>query len=372
MKIFLLAAAAGILTLSTAPAEQGPGLQEQYKVGVILPLTGNSANAGAAMQRAIELAFELLPPAARERIKPVYEDDQMLPARSVSAFQKLLADDKIDAAIVFGSGAGMALGPAADERGIIVIALAASSKKVCAGRQYVFNHWMPLESQARKMVNEIARRNYGKIALVSHVQEGIEAIESAFIEALRAGQMEDRLVLKESFAPDTTDYRSFISRAKANGVDGVCVMMMPGGSGVFARQARELGLRAEAFGVEAFENDEEVKAARGALEGSWYVNTDDPGGWFVDRYREKFGGHPGLATANAFDSVNLLAQALMKEGHDNEKIARHLRTLENYPGACGTYSATGDNRFTLPVAVKAIRQGRFEKLVFPQDTGMSW
>ena len=56
--------------------------------------------------------------------------------------------------------------------------------------------------------------------------------------------------------------------------------------------------------------------------------------------------------AMAFDMVQILAKAWAGGARTGPALADHLRELKDYQGALGTYSATGDNRFTLAAVVK--------------------
>ncbi|MEZ4753579.1 MAG: hypothetical protein R3A13_04615 [Bdellovibrionota bacterium] len=115
-------------------------------------------------------------------------------------------------------------------------------------------------------------------------------------------------------------------------------------------------------GVELFEDEHTVKAAGDALLGQWYVNADQAAPKFIALYQATYEEYPGWATANSFDAVNLINQAFTAEAGDPLKMAKHLTELKDFAGAAGVYSATGDNRFTLPAAVKIVQEGGFKKL----------
>lgn len=335
--------------------------ETRYRIGVILPLSGDSASVGEPMRDAVRLAYETLPPEKQNLISITFEDDRMSPSQAVTAFHTLTSVKKINAVVVFGSAMGNAVAPLAEKKGIIAVALVASDSKVWSGRKYVFSHWMPLETQAKAMVSEMIIRNYQKVGMISHEQEGINAIDEVFVSELKQQNVEDRLVVQEKYLMGTNDFKSFIGKARSKEVEGVYVVMLPGAS-VFAKQARSLGLKADFFGVQTFENEAEVKAAEGALLGSWYINAAEPTKEFQQRYQERFSRHPGLGSVNAYDTIQLIAQAVASVGPESAAVAEFLRTVKDYKGAAGTYSATGDGRFTLPVTVKTITEQGFEKL----------
>ena len=144
--------------------------------------------------------------------------------------------------------------------------------------------------------------------------------------------------------------------------DGVIAVLFPGAISSFAKQFRASGIKAELIGIETFEDESEVKASAGALEGAWYVNASDPTETFIWLYKKKFKQHPGWGVANAFDTLNLLVQGVIAGQQTPEQMRDFLRGVKDFSGAAGVYSASGDNRFTLPAALKLIRDGEFLKL----------
>ena len=62
--------------------------------------------------------------------------------------------------------------------------------------------------------------------------------------------------------------------------------------------------------MELFEDENEVKASEGALVGQWYVNADSSTADFEREFQAKYKEFPGLASANAFDTLNIMADAV--------------------------------------------------------------
>ena len=336
--------------------------EEPYKVAAIIPLSGTYSGIGIYVKRGIDLAYESLTPEMRGRIKLYYEDDQLDSKRSISAFNRLAGSERIDAVFVMGSGVGNALAPIAEARKTVMIAVGASDKKFLAGKKFVFTHWVSPEMEARIMIQEIGRRGYRKIGLVSNEQEGIIAFCDALRAELEKAELSGLLVFEQRMPYEERDFRTFIAQARSRNLDGIAVALMPGSLSAFAKQAQGLKLSSELFGFELLEDEHEVKASDGALLGKWYVNIDSAAPDFQKSYRAKFKERPGFGSANGFDALNLIVAALSRAGHDNGKIADYLRTVKDFSGAAGTYSATGDNRFDLPVAVKIVTEDGFEKI----------
>ncbi len=159
------------LAAGFSPAAFGEEVKcsKPLKIGVILPLSGDTATAGVAIRNGTLMAARNL--ANRCKVELVFEDDQLQQSRSVASFYKLTSFDKIDALIVFSSGSGKAIAPLADTAKIPVIAIA-SDAAVSRGKKFTFNHWVTPESQAKLLVPEALRRGYKKIVIVSSEHDG--------------------------------------------------------------------------------------------------------------------------------------------------------------------------------------------------------
>lgn len=336
--------------------------EKKISVGVILPLSGSAASFGEGIRQAIELAYARLPLEKRDRINLVIEDDGFITARSVSAFQKLVSRDNIEIVFVVGSGAGHGVAPIAQSKGIPMIAIGASDSKIVKGRDYAFLHWVAPEFEAKVLVDEIVRRDYKRLSLVTSEQEGQIAIYDAIIKELEEHGIKDRVVLDERYITDEVDFRTYVTKARSNKVDGAIVILLPGTVSLFAKQMRNGGVLSDLIGLEIFEDENEVKASQGALIGQWYVNSDAATDEFVNSYKARYVRSPGLGGANGYDVLNLVADAVYKFGHNMDGVKKYLATIKDYHGATGVYSATGDNRFTLPAAVKIVTKDGFEKL----------
>jgi ABC-type branched-subunit amino acid transport system substrate-binding protein len=218
-----------------------------------------------------------------------------------------------------------------------------------------------------RLAREVVRRGLKRLAFVGTEVTGAIADTDAAIEALKNRGSADEIVYRQNFASDHADFRSAVAVIKQRRPDGVVVVLLPGALSSFARQFRDAKVDAELIGIETFEDEAEVKAARGALQGAWYVNAADSTGTFIADYRLKYNEYPGWGAANAFDTVSLIAKAVSEVGQSSRAIRDYLRTVKNYAGATGVFSASGDNRFTLPAAVKRVTEHGFE-VVTPSAT----
>ena len=359
---FWASAAALLMCILSAAAAPCEGKSRPYRVGVIIPLSGQVASLGHYVRNGVELGLAQLDPQERSRIELVYEDDQFQPMQSVSAYRKLTAQGPLDAVFVIGSPTGKALLPLTERDGRILMAIGASDPALAVGRKYSFIHWVIPPVLGKALVAEMKRRDYKRIALVSaEVTGAVKDMEGA-AAALEDEKLAQRVVYKNTFPVDQSDYRAVVARLREKQADAVVLVLFPGALAPFVKQARAARLKADLIGMETFEDEAEVKNAEGGLLGCWYVNASDPTDAFVKDYRARYNEHPGWASANGYDALRLMARAAAAFGHDNEAIRGFLASLQEYEGAAGKYSASGDNRFTLPAALKIVTAKGFERL----------
>lgn len=326
----------------------------QFRIGVIIPLSGQVASLGNYVKHGIDLAFNDLPPADRARFELVYEDDEFDPAKTITAYRKLNSVKKLDAVFVVASPPANALGPIVEADKTILVAIGASDPTIAVGKSYSFIHWVIPPVLAKALSAEFVRRDLKRIAFVVAEVTGAMADADAAEAAIRDAGRGETLVYRQNFAKETTDYRSALTAIRQKRPDAVVAVVFPGALGTFARQFRAMNIPAELVGIETFEDEAEVKASGGALHGGWYVNAAANSPEFVTHYREKYGEHPGWGAGNGYDTLRLVTAGALQRGSSHEAVRDFLRSVKDYHGACGIYSSSGDNRFTLPAELKQV------------------
>lgn len=338
---------------------------EKYRVAAIMPLSGPIASLGNYLKNGIELALSELPHEQRDKIELIYEDDQFNPTNTISAYRRLKSLGKLDACIVLGSPTAKALSHISENDETILIAIGASDATIVHQKRYTFIHWVTPEALGDKLVQGIINKDLKRIAFVVSEVEGAIAAADGVSNALKEEGKSEFIVYRQNFPLDQTDFRTALLRIKQRNADAVVVVLFPGSLSLFAKQFQVMQLPAELIGIETFEDEAEVKASNGALMGTWYANASQGSSEFVSQYRKRFGTQPGWGAANAYDTIKLISAATKQVGSSGDKISDFLRNVKNYKGAAGTYSATGDNRFTLPASLRVVTDKGFEDYSLP-------
>lgn len=354
LKITLCVALVLVFLINNADAESN----REIKIGFSMPLTGEASNWGISAKNGALMAYDQLEPEIKKQIRLIFEDDAMNSRNAITAYNKLKDLDAIDVFVNFSSGTGNALAPLVEKDRIPMLSVS-SDKKISEGRKYAFNFWVTPEEEAKVAVKEMNRRGYKKIARISSIHDWAIATNQA-LDQFNAGKVE--VVLDSQYSPDVREFRDYIAKIRLKkDIDAIAILLLPGQLSSFAVQLRNAGINIPIFGFEFFEDIGEVKASKGALINQWYVNASNPSKSFTEEYQKRFPNDSMIAANIIYDGIMLIADSV-KRGYGRGGITKHLQTVKDFSGASGTFSATGDGRFTLPAAVKIVKENSFEEL----------
>ncbi|MDD4990020.1 MAG: ABC transporter substrate-binding protein [Candidatus Pacebacteria bacterium] len=361
-KIFLAILILAVIAVGAWYGIWGKGKSSQVshravvKIGVILPLTGNTAFMGESCRKAMVMAQEQLGNTKYD-YQLIFEDDGMDKIKTASAFSKLANIDKVDAVVSWSSGSGNVVSPMAEQNKIIHFGIA-SDANVAKG-DYNFTHLTPPESEAVKMVQELVKRQISKIALVGLNQEGVVATFN-FLRSKMAGAGIE-IVFDALLSGEQMDFKTEIQKIKNAKPQIVVLEFFSPQIEIFASQAKELGLDIPLTAIEAFEFSERPEL----FNGLWYVQVADPTNDFVKLYQEKYNDEPKLGAANGFDVFNLLMKGFEIVGQNqkvkpvNEEVIKALEQIKDFPGAVGLISVLPESGIVWSEAeVRMIKDGK--------------
>ncbi len=338
----LIAALSGLLIAQIAalPLAQAEAADPK-KIGVVLPLSGGVAPIGESLKNGMLMAQAELDP--QKRTEFLFDDDGFQPGKTVAALRRFLDVEKVSGLFVFGTGQGFASNQIAEQAKtpLVVIGI---DPKVSDGKSYVIRFFPTIETIHTAMMNEVKRRGYKSIALVTTSVDSTLALKAKF-----EADAPELIVYSDSFLPDVRDFSTTVSKIKDLKPDAVGMLLMPPQVSAVARQLKEKHFKGALFGAHPTENQAEFKAAQGGLDESWFVSaavTADPA--FFARYSKR---HP--KTPEHYASMGYDLGKLFIEGNASaEGLNTHLHTVKSFKGAIGTYSAGSNNDFELPVEIR--------------------
>jgi branched-chain amino acid transport system substrate-binding protein len=180
-------------------------------------------------------------------------------------------------------------------------------------------------------------------------------------------------LLDETYRRGDTDFTAQLTKIKSTNPD---VIFVPGPyteAGLIAIQAKRLGLTAPMLGGDAWDSPKLVAIGGDSLNGSYYSNhysVDDPSPAnqnLVAKYRERYSQDPDALAALAFDSANLLFDAIRRANStDPSRIRDALAQTKDFQGITGRITLDKDRNAVKPAVVLQVKDGR---IVYVETVG---
>lgn len=365
MKRCLFAAViAGALVLpQTAMSQQSP---QVVRIGVIGPLTGDSAYAGQYQLRGAQLHAEQINASQNDiRIEIIAEDDETKCDRAVAAARKLITRDKIHVLLgAWWSTCTLAIVPITKAAQIPQYTVSVAGPITQQNSEWIFRIGLQTGALNRATL-QYAVKNLGlkKIAILASNEE----VGKSFVRTSEAAIREQGLVpvAIEEFSRGDRDFSGQLGRIRAAGADGIIMATGIQEQAIIVRQINEIGLKARIFGGDAiFGNSKFVELSGRHIEGGIFASVFVPADGeasikpFVDAYRKKHGDTPDPWAAQFYDAVGLIFAAVKanKNVPDSRQIGAFTRTLKSpevaYNGVLGKvhFDSTGEGIWSPAIA----------------------
>lgn len=316
--------------------------ETKLRVGVITPLSGTLVASGESVRNSILLADELFDKSDLATF--TFEDDGFQPKNSVTAARKFIAE-KVDAIIIFGTPTALAVIPITESARVPLAAITIVDKVVQA-RQFGVRHFVAWQEENRRLLEEVMKRQYKKVAIVTTINDASLSLRDGF---LKDGRIE--VVLDKEFVKDDLDFQSVATKIRRAKPDAVYNLLFAPQGSAFMKALRRIGCQTPVFGAHNVEDPSEIAAADGAYDGIWFVTGDDrPGAAYAKAYADRFGIYPAMGWANAFDYAKMMIEAASAD----IPVLDYLKQLKGFEGAFGRYGATDGNTFELRATIKTI------------------
>ncbi|MCC6953112.1 MAG: ABC transporter substrate-binding protein [Deltaproteobacteria bacterium] len=335
-----------IFNLSSVPVATAQGTDGEIRIGWIGALTGPVAKYGT--HQAATLAVEDINAEGGIRgrkLTLVTEDGQCKGPAAVAALRKLVSSDRVR--FILGghcSPESLAIAPLLSNLNVLALAACSTSPKL-TGVSPNFVRLSPPSIIVGDMLAATAFADGRRRGAVIAEETDYAMPPAAHFKELftRAGG-----VVADSFdfATADQDHRGLVSRIRALNVDGIYLGTQSKDTAILlVRQLRDQGVRLPIYGNEQVgnapngENSEIAKMFDGIVFADPEFDVATPkSAAFAKRYSDRFGtkGLPlGVWTAEAYDSVRLLARAIAECGDEIAQVRECLIKTENVEGVSG-------------------------------------
>ena len=341
--------------------------KEPYKVGAVFSVTGRASFLGEPEKKTVEMISEAINKVGGINGHPlevIVYDDESDETKCVLAVKRLIKKDNVP--VIIGpslSGNTMAVIKIANEEHIPLVSCAASNKIVTPvdERKWIFKVPQSDSLAVEKIYDYLLKKGITKIAIMS-VSTGFGA--SGREELLRiAPEVGIEIVADERYGPQDTDITAQLTRIRSTDAQAI-VNWSVGPTQVLAvKNWKDLGMTSiPFFQSHGFGSPKNIELAAGAAEGVFcplgkvniplLVADNDPQKKVImlynEAYEKKYGEPISSFGGHAWDSLNLVIDALRAVGPDPAKIRDYIENRKNFIGQHGVFnfSPTDHNGLT--------------------------
>lgn len=327
---------------------------DMLRVGLIVPLTGDVRTFGISARNGAMLAFEAANVAGGIRgrqIQVFAADDRNDPAETGRVGGTMIAAEGVVAMMgSVSSDCAEALAIKCQGRLVPMITPTATSPKITVDptgerRGYVFRACFTDRFQGRVAARFVRDSLKLKTAVVMYCpdKEYSAGLAEYFTEAFE--ELGGKVLASEAYDDGVLDFTGILNRVKAFAPDLLFLPDYYNVVGAIARQAQELGIRAQLVGGDGWDSPHMDRIAGSAIHGGYFTNhfsAADPRPevqeW-VAKYQAKYGREPDALATLYYDAALLLVEAMEKAPRpEAEDIRMALTQVKDFPCVTGRVS----------------------------------
>ncbi|HLO03329.1 MAG TPA: ABC transporter substrate-binding protein [Symbiobacteriaceae bacterium] len=375
LSIALLMGALAGCSSAKSPEQQPAGgtSKKPIKIGAVFILSGNNAGYGQAQKPGVELAAEAINKAGGidgQQIQVIFEDSQGNPDEAVKAVRKLIDKDEVTAIIGPTLSTEMQkAGPIANEAGVPILGVSTTANGITDIGKYVFRNSLPeanvLPLTTRKAM---AKHNLKNVALMWAANDAVSVGGyNIFKTEIPAAGMS--LVAEASFQVKDTDFSAQLTQVLAKKPEAIFVSSLYQEAALLMVQARKAGFTGPFIGGNGFNSpaliDVAKQDAEGAIVGSpWYPGADSKVvKEFIAAYTAKVGKAPDQFSAQAYDGMSLVIEALKAaKSTDHDKVRDALAAIKNFEGVTGKFSFDEKRNPSMSPYILTVQNGKMTEL----------
>lgn len=332
----------GLLLITGCGGNQGKKGKQTLKIGIVVPLTGNSAVLGTHSMQGAKLAIDEINEKGGllgEKIIVDARDSKALPEEGVEIVKNMMESDK-KPNIIFSviSGVSMAMRPITEEHQVILLS-AVGTNDFIPNSKYTIRNYIPAVTVGNWIASYVkGSMNSNSLSIFHANTEYSSSVKNALLK--KAEQIGLTIQFVSAYDETQRDFKSLVSgqinsATKIIFVDGIGI-----GLGTMVKQIRETGYTGIIVSTLLIA-DPDVKAAAGnALKNIHYLdfaydqNSDDARSTeFRNVYKNKFREDPTIWAVIGYDGMKLLLEKINEcQSLNNDSIINLLNKTINYPG----------------------------------------
>ena len=332
----------------------GSAAAADIKIGAAEALSGPAGQYGASIRNGFELAVEEINAAGGvkgNKIALQIEDEQTKKEQAIDVFKKLIFQDKV--LMLFGptlSNSAQAADPIAQAAKIVVFGTSNTADGITSIGDYVFRNSVT-EADVLPETLRVAAKHTGlkKVAILYgnddvFTKSGYDAFKKALDD------LKIPVTTTETFAKGDVDFKAQLTKIKASGADAIVLSALIAEGAPIMVQARQLGIDLPVIGGNGMNSVKIFDLAKEKSDNLWVgspwslSSQTKENQHFVVAYTQKYKAAPDQFAAQAYDAMNIAAQAIGKIKLTGKLEADRTALRDALPAVTWT-GATGPFKF---------------------------
>ena len=345
--------------------------ENNLRIGVIFPLTGDAASYGDKGRKAIELSVDEINSSVSTgmKVSAIFEDSRAEPKMGVAAIKKLIDVNKVSAVVGdIVSAVTLPAAPIAESNKVLLMAPTSSAPALTNAGDYIYRIWPSDLVEGTAIATFAIDHGYRSAAILHLNNDYGQAIADIFKKTFEGKG--GKVLLNEGYLANATDFRTVLAKIKNAKPDVIYVAGYYADTSVILKQAKELAIKAQFLGTTAIEDDKFLELAGTAAEGIIYplATGFDPASnspvvqAFVKAFETKYGYKPGWVEAHCYDAFKLVytAASQVKGPINGTQIKDKIDQMGEYKGVTGIIKFDKNGDVIKPVVFKIVKNGKFQ------------
>ena len=316
-----------LIPVAMACGTDEDGEESPYRIGVMESLTGAGETYGQVANNAKAMAMDEINAAGGidgRKLEFVVEDSKCNAQDAINAYNKLTDVDGMK--IILGtscSGAMLGVAPHAEEDGVVLFSGLASNPDIANAGDYIFRTQISDIEVGINTGNVLWADGIRSLATITEETDYAEGVRRTSVAQFEKNGGE--VVAQERYAPDTTDFRSQLTKLFGANPDALHIAPQSEFSaGTIVKQAKELGYDGPIYGETITVGTTALDIAGDAATGLRAITaTPDPNNAKAQEVLANFRARYNYITlpwhlGSAYDDVYIAAECLKQTKDDQD------------------------------------------------------
>lgn len=348
-----------------------------YRIGADLPLTGPVSYVAQQLKNGMELAAAEINAGGGingKKLEIIYQDNQLDPKQSVTAFRQLQLQYRVPVVISSHSPTSMPLRPLAEEARVLLVSVVVSYPRFTENYTYVGRDFVASDLESQLIADFMFTQRKSVKAGILHVNDDYgHGAADAFKK--RFESLGGAVVADEEFAQEETNFRSTLTKMYSKNPDGIYLIGREQSFAAAIVQMRETQFGGDIVTCISLNSQTVMKQLGSAAEGVYFSNieyfpdspTTDKMKAFVSAYQQKYGDAHNYICVYGYDIVSYLAAAIRDGGYSSDGIRKAL-VGKKLDLVRGSVVVPPNLDIQTPLHIAQVKDGKFRVVFRPKGS----